>query len=83
MRPLEKTYIKKGEMMTYVIVEQDGFYDGVGKRFVLLKEGQKLIKVKELDGDRILCRTLPESEETAPHQKVWRNYDRLVKVPVN
>ena len=70
-------------MMAYVIVEQDGFYDGVDKRFVLLKEGQRLIKVKELDDDRMLCCTLPESEETAPHQKVWRNYDRLVKVPVN
>ena len=68
--------------MAYVIVEQDGFYDGYGsKKFVLLKEGQKLIKVKELDDDRMLCRTLPESEEKAPHQKVWRHYDRLVQVP--
>jgi len=68
--------------MTYLIVKQDGFYDAHGsKKFVLLKEGQRLIKVKELDDDRMLCRTLPESEEKAPHQKVWRHYDRLVQVP--
>ena len=35
-------------MMAYVIVEQDGFYDAYdSKKFVLLKEGQRLIKVKE------------------------------------